>query len=63
MSKSNIKGAYERARQRWKFGAIYIGRRLGRASTGALTAIAHLEEYACRELFLMTTVMRAAQDA
>jgi DNA-binding MarR family transcriptional regulator len=48
---SNSKGAFERARQQWKFGAVYICRRMGRAATGALTAVAHLEEFTSRALF------------
>ena len=51
MSPSNIKGALERARQRWHFGAIYICRRMGRGATGALQAAGLLVEHTSRALF------------
>src|SRR6516164_4798898 len=51
MSRSNIKGALERARQRWHFGAIYICRRMGRGATGALQTAGLLVEHTSRALF------------
>jgi len=52
MSRSNSKGAFERARQRWIFAVVYVCRRMGRGATGAFQAAILLVEYTNRALFL-----------
>src|SRR5215469_7155713 len=51
MPNSNIKGAFERALQRWHVGAMYLCRRMGRGANSAHHAAGLLAKYASRELF------------
>ena len=51
MKGNNSKGAFERARQRWLFAAMYVCRRLGRGATGAIHVAGLLVEHTSRELF------------
>jgi hypothetical protein len=48
---SNGRGIFERARQRWHIGAIFMCRRMGRGSSRALQVAGLLREYASREKF------------
>jgi len=50
-SRSNVSGAFERARQKWHFAVIYISRGMGRGATGALQTAGLLVEYTSRALF------------
>jgi hypothetical protein len=50
-SRSNVSGAFERARQRWHFAVIYVSRGMGRGATGALQTAGLLVEYSSRALF------------
>jgi len=48
---SNSKGVFERARQRWHIGTIFMCRKLGRGASRALQVAGLLREYASREKF------------
>jgi hypothetical protein len=57
--KNNIRGAFERARQRWHFAAIYVCGRMGRGATTVLQTSGLLVEHTSRALFYRDGVLVA----